>query len=170
METANPIVSDSNELSWYTTKKPGGFVKVDTDRTQSLIGFFKDGHPYCSNLAVGIKNAFAAITLSSMDSKPINRSGKMLLTTGSKVENTGMRWNAGRTRMTDIGGSPSLIEPVSGHIVLSKLKGAKSVTAYPMDGSGHPIGAGIQAEKAQDSWLLTVGDPITTWYVITVKR
>src|SRR5476649_2860340 len=103
-----------------------------------------------------------------MDSRPIARSSKMLLTTGSKVENTGMKWNASRSRSSDFGGPPSLIEPVKGSIILRNLRAAKSVTAIPLDGAGRPIGAGIEAVKSGDSWSIAVGEPVTSWYVVVV--
>jgi hypothetical protein len=170
LPTANPIVSDTNELAWYTSPQNGGFVTVDTDRTQSLIGFTKAAPKPLRNLSANLANAFASITLASMDSKPISQSARMLLTTGSRVTNTGMRLNPTGTRTLDIGGSPSLVEPVTGSIVLRNLKAAISVTATPLDGSGHPIGPGIQAVKTPAGWSLTIGDPVTTWYVIGVRR
>lgn len=49
-----------------------------------------------SHFSAEISNDFCAITLSSMDGKPISRSGLLLLTTG-RVENTGQAWNEGPT-------------------------------------------------------------------------
>lgn len=168
--STQPIVSDTNELTWYASGKTGGMVTVDTDRSQSLIGFIKANPKSLKNLSADIANDFAAITLASMDSKPISWSSKMLLTTGSRVENTGMRWNANRTRVLDSGGPPSQIEPVSGKIMLSNLRGAKGVTATPLDGAGRPIGDGNQGTKEPDGWSFAIGDPATTWYVVTVRR
>ena len=164
------IVSDTEELIWQGTAQQTGLVTVDTDRTQALIGFIKANGKAVKNLSADISNHFAGIVLSSLDSKPIARAGRMLLTAGSRVTNTGIKWNAEHTRVLDQGGSPSLIEPVAGAIRLRNLKGAKSVTASPLDGTGAPIGAPIEAKKNANDWVLPVGDPVTTWYVINVKR
>jgi len=169
---ASPIVSDTKELAWYTTGGKEGMVTVDTDRTQSIIGFLKanPANPKeLKNLSVDLSNDFASIVLSSMDNKPIAQSDKMLLTTGSRVSNTGLKWNDARTRSTG-GESPSLIEPVTGSVLLRGIVAAKSIGASALDGSGHPIGAPIPATKSEKGWTLRVGSPVTTWYLIAVKR
>jgi hypothetical protein len=147
-------------------------VTVDTDRTQSIIGFIKanPANPKeLKNLSIDLSNDFASVVLSSMDGKPIAQSDKMLLTTGSRVSNTGLKWNDTRTRSTG-GESPSLIEPVTGTVLLRGLAAAKSINASALDGSGHPIGAPIAAAKNAKGWTLPVGTPVTTWFLISVKR
>jgi hypothetical protein len=166
----NPIVSDTKELSWYTSAEKTGLISVETDRTQALIGFIKANHKTLKNLGANITNNFATIVLASMDDKPLARSDKMLLTTGSRVANTDQKWNETRTRLTNQGGSPSLIEPVTGAIILRGIEGASMVSAAALDGSGKLIGAEIEAKKTVDGWALPIGDPATTWYVISVRR
>jgi hypothetical protein len=68
------------------------------------------------------------------------------------------------------GESPSLIEPVSGTVVLRGLEGAVAVGASALDGAGRPIGNAIAATKRSGAWALAIGDPVTTWYVVSVKR
>jgi hypothetical protein len=166
----NPIVSDTKELSWYTSEAKTGLVTVETDRTQALIGFVKANHKTLKNLGAEITNDFATIVLASMDDQPLARSGKMLLTTGSRVANTGQKWNAARTNLTNQGGSPTLIEPVTGVVVLRNLTGAKTVRVVALDGSGKPIGDPISGKKTAAGWEISVGEPVTTWYVVTVTR
>lgn len=167
---ANPIISDTKELSWYTSPAKTGLVTVDTDRTQALIGFIRQNGKAVRNLSAEIGNNFAAIVLSSLDAMPLARSGRMLLTTGSRVSNTGLKWNDARTRAASQGESPSLVEPVSGAVILRGLEGAVSVSATALDGSGHAIGDAIQARKTAGGWSFPIGDPVTTWYAVTVKR
>jgi hypothetical protein len=166
----NPILSDTKELAWYTSAEKTGLISVETDRTQALIGFIKANHKVLKNLSAEITNNFATIVLASMDDKPLARSDKMLLTTGSRVANTGQKWNDTRTRLTNQGGSPSLIEPVTGAVTLRSIEGATKVTAAALDGAGNAMGDEIQAVKTADGWKLPIGDPVTTWYVITVRR
>jgi hypothetical protein len=80
-----------------------------------------------------------------------------------------LKWNDARTRSTG-GESPSLIEPVTGSVLLRGLADAKSIAASALDGSGHPIGAPIPATRSEKGWTLRVGSPATTWYLIVVKR
>ena len=169
----SPFVSDTRELSWYTSEPKTGLVTVETDRAQALIGFIKANRKALRNLRADIRNTFATIVLTSMDDKPLARSGKMLLNTGSRVANTDQKWNEDRTTLVRPGGqghSPTLIEPVTGSITLRNLEGARRVSAVALDGSGKPIGDPVQAEKTTDGWKLPIGTPVTTWYVVSVGR
>lgn len=161
---SDPIVSDTGELTWHS-----GTVTVETDRTQSLIGFTQPARKPLRNLSADLKTKFASIVLSSMDARPLARTERMLLTAGSKVTNTNLKWNEAKTRTANQGESPSLIEPVTGTVTLRNLQNAKSVTAQPLDGSGRPMGVPITASKTAEGWTLPL-ESVTTWYTIQVTR
>ena len=165
----DPIVSDNGQLSWSGWAAKHGIVTIDTGRTQALVGFVKSAKQL-KNLAAEIDNEFASVTLTSLDSKALSEASKMLLTAGSRVTNTGMKWNSEHTKIVNQGGSPSLIEPVTGKIVLRNLQGAKGVSITALDGSGCPLGTKIQAQHAGDEWSFAIGNPVTTWYVVSVER
>ena len=166
------IFSDTKELSWYTPADKTGLVTVETDRTQALIGFIKANHKTLKNLAVDITNQFATVVLSSMDGKPLARADKILLNAGSRVANTDQKWNDARTGLGrgGQGHSPTLIEPVTGTVTLRNIEGAAGVSAVALDGAGKPIGTPIVAKKTAGGWDLPIGDPVTTWYVVSVRR
>jgi hypothetical protein len=166
----SPIVSDTKELTWSTSPDQTGLVTVETDRTQALIGFIAANKKTLKNLSAEIRNHFASIVLSSMDNKSLAQTSKMLLTAGSRVSNTGLKWNDAHTRVTNQGSWPSLIEPVSGSIVLRNLQGAAAVRAEALDGSGRPIAGSIAAKRVSAGWELPLGDIVTPWYVISVQR
>ncbi|MEO8561831.1 MAG: hypothetical protein ABI601_07130 [bacterium] len=170
MDTTS-IVSDTRELAWSTALAGKGLVTEETDRTQALIGFVKANGKAVKNLSADVSNDFASIVLSSMDAKPIASSAKLLLTTGSRVTNTGLKLSPDRMRTLDQGGPPSLIEPVKGTITLRALTGrVTAVTAVALDGAGKPIGEPISAAKRTSGWVLPIGAPVTTWYVVSVAR
>jgi hypothetical protein len=166
----NPIVSDTHELKWYTSPDQTGLVTVDTPRSQALIGFVKAGRQQARNLAADIGNSFCTILLSTMDDRAIENSSRMLLVAGGPVQNTGQTWNAARTDVVAWGEAPTLIEQVTGTITLRKLHAARAVIVQPIDGAGQPLGPVIQAKAVGADWKFTVGNPITTWYQITVTR
>ncbi len=167
---SDPIQSDTGQLSWFTTPRETGVVTVDTDRTQALIGFLHSDPKGLKNLSANVTNRFATLILTSLDAKPLSESGKMLFTAGSRVANTDMKWNESRTALVSQGHSPTLIEPVTGTITLRGLKKIASVSATALDGSGWPLGNAIQAHRTPAGWVLPIGSPATTWYLITVKR
>jgi len=53
---------------------------------------------------------------------------------------------------------------------LRNLQGATAVAASALDGAGLPLGSPIQAKKTAAGWALPVGNPVTTWYFVTVKH
>ena len=163
------IVSDTGQLSWSGWMAKHGIVTIDTDRTQSLVGFVKT-RKQLKNLAADLDNEFASVTLASLDSKGIAESAKMLLSAGSRVSNTGMKWNSERTKLVNQGGAPTLIEPVTGKITLRNLEGAKAVNVTALDGSGCPQGDRIRAVRGSDGWTFAIGSPVTTWYLVSVER
>jgi hypothetical protein len=157
-------------LVWYTDTNQAGLVTIDSPRSQGLVGFVKANRQRVSNLAADVKNDFCVIVVNSLETKPISSARRMLLTTGTRVENTGMQWDARRAHVTNQGQSPTLIEPVIGTITLRNLDQAKQVSAKALDGSGHSIGSPIVAKKTDAGWELAVGDPVTTWYEVSVER
>jgi hypothetical protein len=169
---ADAIVSDTGELVWNISKDKGGLVTVDTERSQALVGFVRDHNKTLRHLSARVKNDFCAITLSSLDNKPIARSNTMLLTLGSKIENTGTVWNDRRTLWSTWGTAPTLIEPVTGWITLHDIDGAVNVQVIPLDGAARPIatGRGITGKRNEDGWEFSVGEPATTMYLIRVAR
>ncbi|MBC9032009.1 hypothetical protein IAG41_06360 [Sphingomonas sp. JC676] len=168
---ANPIVSDTGELSWRTDGGKNGLVSIDTPRSQALVGFIAaNTQVQTRNLSLDIKNQFAAITLSSLDGEPLNLSNRMLLTTTGKVENTGQKWNDRHAMLSNWGTAPTLIEPITGWIQLKDLEGAIGVSATPLDGAARPIGQEIKGRMIEPGWEIAVGTPATTSYLIRVER
>ena len=166
----SPVVSDTAQLAWYGSKPRGGQVVVDTPRTQALIGFAAVQNKPPANLSAEVANPFSAIVLTSLDDQPVAHSAKLVLVAGARVANTGMQWNSDHSGLSQWGGSPTLIEPVTGRIELRGLGGATAVLAQPLDGAGQPLGQPISAVQNAGTWLITVGTPATTWYAVTVQR
>ena len=168
-----PFVSDTRELAWLGADRKQGLVTVDAERTQALIGFIKANAAAATpprHLAAEIDNDFASVVLVSLDASPVARASRLLLSTASRVTNTGFQWNAQRTAPAQQGTTPTLIEPVTGRLILRGLTGAKAVSATALDGSGKPTGQPIHATMRGANWVLPIGTPVTTWYVVTVRR
>ena len=170
-DQAQPLVSDTKELSWSVSpSNTNGLVAIETARTQALVGFVKANGKTLRTLSANIDNTFASIVLASLDSNPLSSAGRILLTAGSRVSNTGLKWNADRTRTLEQGSSPSLIEPVTGTITLRRIDGALAVSIQALDGAGNVLGAPLSATRTSAGWSFPIGAPVTTWYVISVTR
>ncbi len=167
----DPIVSDTQQLTWYSSPEQSGLVTIDTPRTQALIGFVQANGKAVSNLSASVNNIFCTILLSSMDEKPIAEASKLLLVAGGRVENTGQQWNTAGTNVTNWGVSPTLIEQVKGTLTLHHLQGARMVHLQTIDGAGQPLGISIEAIKMPgNKWKVVLGKSATTWYQISVER
>src|SRR5208282_2147068 len=111
-DNSSPYKSDTGQLTWRADTNQTGLVTIDSPRSQGLVGFVKANNKHVSNLSADVKNDFCAIVVNSLESKPISSAGRLLLTACARVENSGMQWDAERTRVTRQGQSPTLIEPV----------------------------------------------------------
>jgi len=160
-----PLVSDTGELTWDQ-----GWVTIQSPRAQGLIGRVSQKGRALENLSAEVENGFCAITLTSLDGAPLARSARMLLTTGARVANSGMEWNEKRTSLTNWGTAPTVIEPVTGAVLLRNLAGARKVEALPLDSAARPLGQPIAAQRTVAGWRIPLGTPATPWYLIRVGR
>lgn len=85
-------------------------------------------------IAEGGKN-FAALTLTAIDGKTMERSFSMLLTAMSHVENKGMVWNKDRTSVGDQWGTgPTVVQGVEGQVTIRTV--VTLATVYALDATG----------------------------------
>ena len=127
---ANPVVSDTGELTWYLPEVNDGLITIDTPRSQGIVGHVNARPAETKNLALDVANDFCVVTVHSLDDMPIAEASRLLLTTGAKVATTGMVWNEERTRVLDQGAAPVTIETVAGEVTLKGL-GAPTAMRLP---------------------------------------
>ncbi len=145
-------------------------MTVESERTAAAIGFTKAHAKPLRYLLPQLNNRFASVTLSALDGKSIARSSRLLLTAGALAGNSGMQWNENRSALTQSGTAPTVIENVTGQLLLRNLIGVRNVTIAALDGRGMRIGNPVTAKKTADGWQLMLGDQVTTWYEIVVER
>lgn len=165
---AGRIVSDSGELVWVEAAQ-GGHVLIDTPRYQAVVG--RRGRYEVGNLLVELTTPFAALQIASLDGSPIAESARLLLVTGGRVANTGMRWTdaSRRTLGAAWGSGPARLEPVLGTLALQGLDGVRSASLQPLDPRGQPQEVGISFAAGEQG--LSVALPgSTAWYMIELDR
>ncbi len=166
----SPIVSDTSELSWYHSDQNTGLVTIDTEKSQALIGFIKDNNITLKNLSADVENKFCSVIVTSLDGQPISRSERLLLVTTARSANSGMTWSKKRTSLSNWGSAPTVIEPIKGKIFLRNIEPLHKIEVIPLDGSGKRLGDSIYVQSIQGDYILNVGEPATTWYLIKIKR
>ena len=167
------ILSDTGELEWYAAREHTGLVTTKTSRTEVLTGFVTLAQHRNSgttpHLAAEIENEFATIGLSSLDGKPIPVSDRLMVVATGASSNTGAVWDSRHAMMQKWGTAPTMIEPVTGWVMLKDLEGAIRVTVTPFDGAGRPLSP-VMARMLEDGWEFPVGSPAATNYLINVVR
>jgi len=159
---SGPLVSDTGELKWVVEDNRDGLVTIVSPRAAGLVGYIPAG-AQAGPLRATLENSFAAVLLVSLDGKPLTESRRLLLSTGARTANTGMRWNDARTTLLETGKGPMMIEPVRGRIT---LRGFPKLSVQPLDGAGRALGP----KSAVAGGNITVGGTVTPWYLIEVRR
>jgi hypothetical protein len=177
----SPIVSDSSdksdtgELTWHHSQKGNGLVTVETERSQALIGYVRNNNETLKNLSAAVENEFCSIILTSLDGQPIASCGRLLLVATARSANSRMTWNENRTSLSDWGSAPMVIEPVKGKVTLRNLKPSELVAKprveiLPLTGEGKAAAEPVIAQSSAEGFTFAIGEPATTWYLITVRR
>lgn len=166
------LVSDTGELRWHASGEHTGFLTTQSARTEIITGFTasalrKGGKT--THIQTDIVNEFATVGLSALDSKPLSVSDKMMLVATGFSRNSGSVWDSRHAMMSKWGSAPTMIEPVTGWVMLKNLEGAVQVTVTPYDGSGKPL-APVNARMLEDGWEFPVGTPAATNYLVSVTR
>jgi hypothetical protein len=117
-----------------------------------------------------VENEFCSILLTALDNKPIAQADRLLLVATARAANTAMKWNDGRTSLTDWGTAPSVIEPVKGSIMLRNLRAAEGIEVTALDSSAKPLGEPVVAERTAGGWQIALGRPATPWYLLRVTQ
>jgi hypothetical protein len=164
-----PYRTNTKEIVWSLTKGQG-LVTVSSPLSESASGFLGNTPVRLKHLNLSLDNPFASVMLVSLDGKTISESSKLLLTTGARTANTGLKWNDARTSLVSSGSGPMLIEPVTGSMRLGNMGKSSRLEIVPLDGAGRAMGPFHTAEKILDGYRIVLGKNATPWYVIQVWR
>ncbi len=137
---ANPgkvITSETGELKWDGNV---GFFTVNNPFWQGATGYLGGktielGNITISNVATTENMNFASIHLISLDSLPISQSKKLILLTGARLENQGLKWNDTKTSLVSAGGTKALCEPVQATVSF-KQASSDSLSVYMLNQTG----------------------------------
>jgi hypothetical protein len=135
----------SETVSWNPTDEKGPWFSLDVPSVRLLIGhvggrtvpvgdttFAVDGRPWPKDLP-----AYACISLTALDGKPVAESKRLLLAASARTENTNMKWNEDRTSLVGKdgwGGDTTVSEAVP--LTLTLPVGSYRATA--LDSQGRP--------------------------------
>lgn len=105
------IRSNTGQLKWDYSGR--GYFTVNTPGTKAVVGFASDKRHVLGNVSIHIETPFAVVLVSSLDKQqPISNTNRILVTTVARARNSGMRYNAGHTKLLEVGMAPVRMEPV----------------------------------------------------------
>jgi len=166
---ANPgkvITTDTGELKWDGQL---GVFTVNNPYWQGATGYLGGknidlGNITISNVTTTENLNFASIHLISLDSLPLTLSKKMILLTGARLENEGLKWNEIKTSLVSAGGTRALCEPVEA-VITFKSSSADSLSVYMLNQTGN---------RADSLLVNQIGESVkfnmnknTLWYEIS---
>ena len=122
-----------------------GTLVIDRPLVQARIG--PPGADRASRLAVDLAN-FAAVSLTSLDGRPLSAGGPALLSVGTRQENTGMEfaWNGRYVRTWGV--PPVVVEPARGTV---RVAWARKPEASALGPDGSPT-TQLTVEAAGKGW------------------
>jgi Beta-galactosidase len=134
--------SITGELSWNASV---GMVRIDTPRTQAVIGFLSSSPHVLKSVNINIDNNFGAIYVTAMDGMaPISDGRRILITAVGPASNTGMeyeqtnvmsRLGSPNWHLKQEGTGPTLLEAVTGELEL-RVKHPHRFKCWTLDVTG----------------------------------
>ncbi len=160
-------------MTWDAGEKQTCRLTIDTPRVQAAIGWIGGRTVRTADAEFRLHTPFCAASLTALDGLPLSRSKKILLVAASRCANTGMKWNAERTSISDQwGGPPLLIEAVAGRIGLRRDAQSPALSLVPLAGDGLPDPTRAVAATADGdlaTYELSAADS-TAWYVLSAHE
>lgn len=137
--------SITGELTWDASK---GFVRIDTPRTQAVIGFLSAEPHRLAAVSIQSPTRFGALYITAMDGyASIRAARRLLITAVGPARNTGMEYEATTQksqfpgpfwRLKREGTSPALLEAVTGDVRIQSDR-ALEFKAWTLDVVGKRI-------------------------------
>ena len=160
-------ISETSEIIWDNTDSTRAVFRIDAPAAKGAIGYIGGRRIELGNLTIemdSIPGNWAAITLTSLDGKPIEESSKILIVAAGKAENTGWQWNENKTSLGgNWGNAPTRVEGIPAKLTFSNMYKFK---IRPLDAYRKP-GEEIPVNRKGKNHSVGIGAQYKTlWYLI----
>ncbi len=133
------ITSNTGQLQWNYAGK--GYVTIDTEGTQAVLGFAQNTPIPLSDVEIQSDASFSMVSVSSLEKdKNIDESERLLVTTLARSRNTNMQYNEDGSELLATGKAPLLLEPVQAKLQFSHKKSGK---VHVLDHVGRKKGVAV---------------------------
>ena len=136
LDTLKKIVrSNTGQLNWDYSGR--GFFTINSPATKGIVGFPAKKAYKLDEVTLQTNNPFAIILATNIDTgNDFSTSKRILITVMARAQNTGTKWNADSTRLTNIGTAPVLLEPVQLSMEINR-KVKSDPLVFVLDHSGN---------------------------------
>jgi hypothetical protein len=160
------LESPDGRVVWDATDRSQAHVLINTPNSRAVWGLIAGQKFDLGGIQLTLgpsEHNYAALVLTSLDGKPIEKAGHILLAAVGYAENQGMVWNEARTSVGNKWGKgPTLVNGIPANVTLPFR--VKSV--YALDGRGQPQ-ATVPVQSKGPNSRFTIGPKHRTlWYEI----
>jgi len=127
------FTTTTGQLDWDTNT---GVVKLNSERTQGVIGFIGDKKIETKDFIFEMKTDFAVIVISSLTDTDLSESDRILVSTSADARFTDIGMAEDFSEVLKTGHFPFLMQPVEGKI---RYKPSDSVTVYKLSEGGQRL-------------------------------
>jgi len=163
------LSSRDGRVVWDATDETKAYVTVNTPATRAVWGLIAGGAFDLGGWKITVGKTFrdyAAVVITSLDGKPLERSTRILVTVVGGVENRNMAWDAKRTTVSDKWGTgPTQVNGIPLRMTFPAVGVSK---LYALDGRGARTKEIGLSNDALGVWTMNVGPQHKTlWYELT---
>jgi hypothetical protein len=152
------------QLSWIVSEKNHGLFTAQGSGAWAYIGHAEQFHHGTDGQVTVTEPAFAVITVTSLQGKPLSRSTNILITACGRCENVNMKFSADRRTVgRNWGQPPAQIQAVEGTLVLPQGKW----TCQSLEPGGTPKQKIPVTYRGGQGILLLSAHHQTMWYLLT---
>ncbi len=159
-KTKKTLTSTTGQLIWNYGER---CVEVRSPKTQGVIGFTGQATYDLPGLTAQIKTPFVSLVLTPLDDEDLSSSSRILITAMARDKQTGAVYNAGWSRLEQLGGPPLLMEPVQATL---RIKGATPAAVRPLDIYGVPKKKQV---NVQPDGSFTIDGTYRTYYYVVER-
>ena len=166
---AKRVTSSTGEIE---TDFGAGVYRINASKAQAAAGFLKSAGPQTlADIQIACDNEYAAITVVSMDDKPIRESSRLLVQVGTLARPTGWTARAARVkegetwtdclRIVSVGEAPWQVEKTSAKLTINN---GQLKTATVLDANGMATPEKLDLQTADGKTTVTL--PPDALYVV----
>ncbi|MFQ6097080.1 MAG: hypothetical protein ACE5O2_05075 [Armatimonadota bacterium] len=154
--------SDTGELVLDREK---GLFTATAPRARIATGFLGSaGAVSLGGVRIECETPFASVSIVSLDDRPVERSGRMLVTAVARSENTGQAYLDNRSAIPEHGRLPVLAEPVACKV---SIETDRTLTSYPLTPRGRKSDTGsVALERAEGRTILDLSKAHSPWVLV----